>query len=172
MKETSEVVICEKLARSLEGKDWLSLDKDSQVFVRNLQGLGYLELNKEGFVGKYILRETPENRMYFYEYQNTFLKFCNDVYDEKKRAAEKFPKANRLLGAVMEEVGEMAEALLRITESEGTPQRVYDEAVQVASTVYRLASLGEPDYGYKGMKCSYNGCTRPAIGGPCALCYE
>jgi len=103
---------------------------------------------------------------------NNFDKFTADVKAEQARAAEKFPKPDRLLGALMEEVGELAQALLKIQECGESPQRVYDEAVQVASTAFRLAALGEPDYKYLGMKCGYLGCTQTAIGGPCALCYE
>ena len=110
--------------------------------------------------------------MEFYDYQNNFLKFTTEMYEEKKRAEQKFPQCERLLGALVEEVGELAEALLKIKESGGSPQRVYDEAIQVASTAYRLATQGEPDYGYEGTKCHYQGCKKPAIGGPCPLCYE
>lgn len=110
--------------------------------------------------------------MEYYEYTNSFNKFCKDVFEEQKRAAIKFPEGEKLLGALMEEVGEVAKALLKITESGESPQNVYDELVQAASTAYRLAALGEPDYNYQGMKCEYNGCSRPALGGPCILCYE
>ena len=110
--------------------------------------------------------------MKFYEYGNTYFKFVTDMYDEQERATAKFPKADRLLGALVEEVGELAQALLKIQESKESPQAVYDEAVQVAATAYRLAVLGEPDYKYAGTKCHYQGCTQVTVGGPCALCYE
>ena len=110
--------------------------------------------------------------MKFYEYQNNFLKFTLDMHAEQKRANDKFPEAKRLLGALMEEVGELAEALLKIDESGESPENVYKEAIQVASTAYRLAVSGEPDYNYKGTKCQYAGCQQPATGGPCPLCYE
>ena len=108
----------------------------------------------------------------FYEYRNAYLKFATDVYEEQGRAKVKFPKADKLLGALMEEVGELAEALLKIEESGESPENVYKEAVQVASTAYRLAVLGEADYGYKGTRCDYQGCRQPVSGGPCPLCYE
>ena len=106
------------------------------------------------------------------EYQNTFQQFAEKVYEEQREAAEKFPGGERLLGALMEEVGELAEALLHIKERDGSPERVYEEGVQVASTVYRLLTEGEPDYGYGGTKCHYAGCKQPTIGGPCRLCYD
>lgn len=105
-------------------------------------------------------------------YGNNYRTFTIKVFREQARAAKKFPDPDRLLGALMEEVGELAEALLKIKESGESPQRVYEEAVQVAATVYRLANLGEPDYGYEGTKCGHAGCEQAAIGGPCALCYE
>lgn len=106
------------------------------------------------------------------EYGNTYYQFAEKVYAEQKRASEKFPDNKRLLGALVEEVGELAKALLKIKESGEPPKNVYDEAVQVASTAYRLAAEGEPDYGYEGTKCHHAGCFNPTQGGPCELCYE
>lgn len=108
----------------------------------------------------------------FLEYTNSYGKFTLDVEKEVARATEKFPKADRLLGALMEEVGELAQALLKIDESGEDPQNVYNEAVQVAATVYRLATKGEPDYNYEGTKCNYAGCSQVCHQGPCPLCYE
>ena len=82
---------------------------------------------------------------------NEINKFAICVFDEYARANAKFPKTTRLLGALMEEVGELAEALLKIDECGDDPKRVYDEAVQVAATVMRLAIQGEPDYNYNGV---------------------
>lgn len=103
---------------------------------------------------------------------NNVNSFAIHMADEYKRANDKFPKGNRLLGALMEEVGELAEALLKIDESGDDPQKVYNEAVQVASTAMRLAIQGESDYNYSGTRCHYSGCKQNCHGGPCALCYE
>lgn len=108
----------------------------------------------------------------FMSYQNTFRKFVLDVYDEQIKAQNKFPEGKNLLAALIEEVGESAQALLKIQESNESPENVYKELVQVASTAYRLAILGDMTYGYKGTKCCYGGCTQVTLGGPCALCYE
>lgn len=110
--------------------------------------------------------------MRWFEYQNTSFQFLNNVEKEVGRAREKFPEGKRLLGALMEEVGEAAQALLKIEEDGGDPQNVYDELVQVAAMALRLAVEGEPDYGYAGTKCHYAGCTQNAHGRPCAICYE
>jgi len=108
----------------------------------------------------------------WFEYGNSYFTFAERVYREQRRAADKFPAGERLLGALMEEVGEAANALLQIKEAGGDPQRVYDELVQVAATAFRLAVLGDTDYGYAGTKCHHMGCLQNTVGGPCPLCYE
>lgn len=100
------------------------------------------------------------------------LQFIRNWSLEVDKAQNKFPANRRLLGALMEEVGELAEALLKINESGESPQNVYDEAIDVAAVAYRIAVEGCPEYDYEGIKCSYTGCKQPAIGGPCVLCYE
>lgn len=99
-------------------------------------------------------------------------KFLLEVAKENERAREKHPLGENLDTALMEEVGELAEALLKIRESGWSPQEAYKEAVQVASTAMRIAVEGCPHHGFNGSKCGYGGCSQPAIGGPCALCYE
>lgn len=106
------------------------------------------------------------------EYSNTFYQFAENVYAEQKHAAEKFPNGNNLLAALMEEVGELAEALLKIQESGESPENVYKEGVQVAATVYRLLALGEKTFEYTGVKCHFAGCGQPVTGDPCPMCYE
>ncbi len=99
-------------------------------------------------------------------------KFLNDVKEEFKRASDKFPKGDKLDAALMEEVGELAQALLHIQEKGASPANVYKEAVQVATVAMRIAVQGAPEHGYAGMKCGYMGCDQVTVGGPCALCYE
>jgi len=99
-------------------------------------------------------------------------KFLFDVAQENQRAREKFPGGKNLDTALMEEVGELAQALLKIKESNWLPEQVYQEAVQIASMAMRIAVEGCPEHSYQGMKCGFGGCKQPATGGPCALCYE
>lgn len=99
-------------------------------------------------------------------------KFLADVEAEYKRATDKFPSNKKLDAALMEEVGELAKALLHITEKNASPQDVYAEAVQVATVAMRIAVEGCPEHNYQGMKCGYLGCDQVTVGGPCALCYE
>lgn len=106
--------------------------------------------------------------------------FIQHVRDEVVKAREKFPDSNKMLAAMTEEVGEVAQALLKLTE-DGKLSRsemnerlhnVYKEAVQVATTAMRLAVEGDPSMDYNGTRCSWSGCKQPAVGGPCPLCYE
>lgn len=105
-------------------------------------------------------------------YPNSYLQFCEKVYVEKNFAEKKFPNGKNLLAALMEEVGELAEALLKIEESGHSPEEVYKEGIQVAAIVYRLIVEGEETYKYNGTRCHFSGCYSPCTGGPCQLCYE
>ncbi len=106
--------------------------------------------------------------------------FIRHLREELARARSKFPDSNKTMTALTEEVGEVAKALLKITE-DGELDRhelnkrlhaVYTEAVQVATMALRLAVDGDMSNDYAGTRCSFGGCNQPASGGPCALCYE
>ena len=107
-------------------------------------------------------------------------KFLSDVLTELEKARKKFPKTKNIIVALMEEVGELSEALLKLTEDGELNEKelnertmnVYKEAVQVASTALRVAVEGDISMGYRGICCSYKNCKQPPIGGPCFLCYE
>lgn len=76
------------------------------------------------------------------------LKFCIDMSNESVAAKIKHPSNKNLLPALMEEVGELSNALLEL-ENNADPVYVYREAVQVATLAMRIA-LGEvPECGYK-----------------------
>lgn len=68
--------------------------------------------------------------------------FITNVLGEIKSARLKFPMPNKNFTALVEEVGELAKALL-----EGT--NVYEEAIQVAAMAMRVATEGDPTLGYK-----------------------
>lgn len=65
--------------------------------------------------------------------------FLRDVEDELAKARAKFPYSGGANTALAEEVGELAKALL-----DETPQRIYREAVQVATMAARIALEGDP----------------------------
>lgn len=70
--------------------------------------------------------------------------FLADVSDEVNKARAKFPRGRHLLAALMEEVGELANALLEQEYGNGvTSEMVYREAVQVATVAMRIAEEGE-----------------------------
>lgn len=70
----------------------------------------------------------------------------HNVRDELKRAREKFPGTSHVGMALVEEVGELHQALL---ELQYEPHKgvscvdVYWEAIQVASTALRIATEGD-----------------------------
>lgn len=72
--------------------------------------------------------------------------FLRAVLVEASRARAKFPSSDMALAALVEEVGELAAAML----SE-TPARVRAEAVQVAFMAMRIANEGDPSFAdYRG----------------------
>lgn len=64
------------------------------------------------------------------------------VAEEVKRARAKFPRNAHMLAALVEEVGEVARALL---DGEGG-HRVREEAIQVACVAVRIADEGDYDF--------------------------
>lgn len=74
--------------------------------------------------------------------------FFLSMSEERLIAKVKHPSNDNLLPALMEEVGELSNALLEL-ENNSDPKYVYREAVQVATLAMRIA-LGEvPECGYK-----------------------
>jgi len=77
-----------------------------------------------------------------------------DVAEEILRAREKFPTNKHLLAALMEEVGELSEALLkyggedRDTDPLILRKRIRDEAIQVAATAIRIIEEGDSDFAF------------------------
>lgn len=62
--------------------------------------------------------------------------------DEVRRARKKFPSNRHLLAALMEEVGEVAEALLHNHH----PHHIHEEALQVACVAVRIKEEGDADF--------------------------
>ena len=99
---------------------------------------------------------------------------------ETLNAQKKFPEPTHTTIALMEEVGELAQALLHLKEkADGTLSRqgelrnnVRQEGVQVIAMVLRILTEGDQSIEFKGNYCHYLSCKQRHIGGPCALCYE
>lgn len=70
--------------------------------------------------------------------------FLADVNHEVYRAREKFPSSNCSLVALMEEVGELAQACLKVAAGKWSSGRIREEAVQVAAMAVRVATEGDP----------------------------
>lgn len=68
--------------------------------------------------------------------------FFEHAHMETIQAMKKFPQPNPNLAALMEEVGELAQAFLQGQE----PYRIYAEAKQVAAMACRIAIEGDPQF--------------------------
>ena len=72
------------------------------------------------------------------------------IRDELKAAREAFPDKTHMLAALVEEVGEVAKALMEHDRKQGTSvQEVLREAVQVASMAIRIAVEGDDNFLYE-----------------------
>ena len=67
--------------------------------------------------------------------------FLQCVRDEVAFARKKFPENDSNYAALVEEVGELAKALM-----EESSTRIHEEAVQVASAALRVATEGDPSF--------------------------
>jgi NTP pyrophosphatase (non-canonical NTP hydrolase) len=72
------------------------------------------------------------------------------IRDELRAAREAFPGNTHMLCALVEEVGEVAKAIMEHDRRQGTSvQEVLREAVQVASMAVRLAVEGDENFLYE-----------------------
>ena len=75
--------------------------------------------------------------------------FLQEVKEEVAFARKKFPGNHMMLAALMEEVGELAQALIdneRLPGNQSAPQHAYREAVQVACMAMRIAEEGSEEF--------------------------
>lgn len=70
--------------------------------------------------------------------------FVNDQAEELARARAKFPGPNKNFAAMVEEVGDVAKALLDFGLGKITWREVQEEAIQVAVMAQRIATEGDP----------------------------
>ena len=72
------------------------------------------------------------------------------IRNEVKNAREKFPKSTHMLAALVEEVGELSQAMVEHDRMQGTSvQEVLREAVQVAAMAVRVAVEGDDNFLYE-----------------------
>lgn len=69
--------------------------------------------------------------------------FIAELRRELDRARAKFPSANYSMIALTEEVGELAQAVLKFRAGKWPATRIFSEAIQVAAMAMRVAL--EPD---------------------------
>jgi NTP pyrophosphatase (non-canonical NTP hydrolase) len=65
--------------------------------------------------------------------------FISELRRELERARTKFPSANFSTLALVEEVGELAQAVLKVRAGKAPATRIFDEALQVAAMAMRVA---------------------------------
>lgn len=68
------------------------------------------------------------------------------VDEEVHRAREKFPQPNRTFAAMIEEVGEVAKALLDFENGTILREELDRELIQVAAMALRLTIEGDPTF--------------------------
>ena len=72
------------------------------------------------------------------------------IIHELDSAREAFPGNRHMLCALMEEVGELAQAIMQHDRAEGTTtNQVFKEAVQVATMAIRVATEGDQNFAYE-----------------------
>lgn len=80
------------------------------------------------------------------------VKYCID--SELSFARHHFPGNSMMLAALMEEVGELAQALIDHSRGKVPSSKVYGEAVQVATMAIRVAEEGSGEFPYRfSIKC-------------------
>lgn len=77
---------------------------------------------------------------------NESLHFMADVITEVGAATAKFPQPNPTFAALVEEVGEVAKALMDLQLGKATHADVYNECRQVAAMATRIAIEGDPAF--------------------------
>lgn len=72
------------------------------------------------------------------------------IRNEVNAARDKFPKTTHMLAALVEEVGELSQAMVEHDRAQGTSvQEVLREAVQVAAMAVRIAVEGDDNFLYE-----------------------
>lgn len=72
--------------------------------------------------------------------------FLLEVLTELRRAQTKFPDSVLCVAALMEEVGELAQAMLKVRAGKWPKERIREEAVQVAVMAMRVALEGDRSF--------------------------
>lgn len=73
-------------------------------------------------------------------------KFLQDVLEEVRSARKRFPSPRMSMAALTEEVGELAQAMLKVAAGKWPKERIREEAIQVAGMALRVAVEGDPSF--------------------------
>jgi NTP pyrophosphatase (non-canonical NTP hydrolase) len=74
-----------------------------------------------------------------------------DIKEEIEAARKKFPANKFMVGALTEEVGESAQAMIDHAFRKDTRQSIYKELVQVACVAIRLITEGSHEFPWQGL---------------------
>ena len=74
------------------------------------------------------------------------------IFEEVRRARGMFKGRNNNFAALIEEVGEFANALLEHSFGKGSEEAVFREGVQVAAMAIRVIEEGSPEFPYRGAR--------------------
>lgn len=72
-----------------------------------------------------------------------------DISKEINFARKKFPGRKYMLAALVEEVGELHQAMIDHSRGKQTSSDVYAEAIQVAAMAIRIAQEGDAEFPYQ-----------------------
>lgn len=117
-------------------------------FLENLEKMSRIEIGKENGMESFVvvfdgvnsgLREKAHLGTSYDEEGSRMAHIIADIINENVSAKAKFPSSEGSMTALMEEVGELAKAYL-----DEPRENIYNEAVQVASMVIRVALEGDP----------------------------
>lgn len=72
--------------------------------------------------------------------------FLAGLEAELIHARAKFPGTQYVTVALMEEVGELAQAMLKVEASKWPKSRIHEEAIQVAAMAMRVATEGDTSF--------------------------
>ena len=70
------------------------------------------------------------------------------IWDELASARRVFPENEHMLAALVEKVGELAQALIDHSRGSKTAPELYKEAIQVACMAIRVATEGDASFPY------------------------
>lgn len=105
----------------------------------------HMDIVNENIQQEFAIKECEKLQILNNQKPNDW-KFLYDVFMEVLRARQKFPSSRLVLAALTEEVGELAQAMLKNAAGKWGQERIWEEAVQTAAMALRCAIEGDPTF--------------------------